>query len=109
MEAAKIKAMLDTFSKTLNAQTIFGKPITQSGKTIIPVCAVGFGFGAGGNAAKANGMGGGGGVLPVALIIIDKSDVRVEPLGPVGVTVDNLVERLIDGVKSFATKKKSNN
>ena len=109
MNATKLKAMLDTFSKTLNAQTIFGKPITQAGKTIVPVCAVGFGFGAGGDAAKASGMGGGGGVMPVALIIIDKNDVKVEPLGPVGVTIDNLLERLIEGVKGIASKKKSSN
>ncbi|MBD3311860.1 sporulation protein YtfJ [archaeon] len=105
MKTVDLKAMLDNFSKSLSAQSIFGKPVTQAGKTIIPVCAVGFGFGAGEGVSDKGGMGGGGGVMPVAVIIVDKSEVRVEPLGPVGVTLDNLVERLVEGVKSVAKKK----
>ena len=101
MDAVKLKAMLNTFSQMLTAQSIFGKPVTHAGKTIIPVCAIGFGFGSG----KDIGGGGGGGVLPVALIIIDKNDVRIEPLGPAGVLIDNLIERLFEGVKSIVEKK----
>lgn len=74
--------------RMLNTKTVVGEPITIEGATLIPLVSVGFGFGVGsGQGAEPNkatgqggGTGGGGGVKPVALVIIDKDGVRVEPI-----------------------------
>ncbi|MDH5485524.1 MAG: spore germination protein GerW family protein [Gammaproteobacteria bacterium] len=74
--------------RMLNTKTVVGEPITVEGNTLIPLISVGFGFGAGGGegtdpgkcAGTGGGTGGGGGVKPVALVIINKDGVRVEPI-----------------------------
>jgi len=72
----------------LSTKTVVGEPITIEGNTLIPLVSVGFGFGAGGGqgsepnkgSGHGGGTGGGGGVRPVALVIINKDGVRVEPI-----------------------------
>lgn len=74
--------------RMLNTKTVVGEPIVIEGNTLIPLVNVGFGFGVGGGqgtepqkgSGKGGGTGGGGGVKPVALIIINKEGVRVEPI-----------------------------
>ena len=74
--------------RMLNTKTVVGEPITIEGNTLIPLVNVGFGFGVGGGegtdpekgSGHGGGTGGGGGVKPVALIIINKDGVRVEPV-----------------------------
>ena len=74
--------------RMLNSKTVVGEPITVDGRTLIPLISIGFGFGVGageGNdpkkgAGSGGGTGGGGGVKPVALVIVDKDGVRVEPV-----------------------------
>lgn len=74
--------------RMLNSKTVVGEPITVEGNTLIPLINVGFGFGAGGGkgtdprqgSGHGGGVGGGGGVKPVALIIINKDGVRLEPV-----------------------------
>ena len=74
--------------RMLNTKTVVGDPITIEDNTLIPLISVGFGFGVGGGegsdpgkcAGVGGGTGGGGGVKPVALIVINKDGVRVEPI-----------------------------
>ena len=74
--------------RMLNTKTVVGEPITVEGNTLIPLVNVGFGFGVGSGkgtdpqkgSGHGGGTGGGGGVKPVALIIINKDGVRVEPI-----------------------------
>lgn len=74
--------------RMLNTKTVVGEPIVIEGNTLIPLVNVGFGFGAGGGEGKepekgsgqGGGTGGGGGVKPVALVIVNDSGVRVEPI-----------------------------
>ena len=74
--------------RMLHTKTVVGEPITVEGNTLIPLVSVGFGFGVGGGrgtepekgSGQGGGTGGGGGVKPVALIIINKDGVRVEPI-----------------------------
>ncbi len=74
--------------RMLNTKTVVGEPITIEGNTLIPLVNVGFGFGVGGGtgteqqkgSGHGGGTGGGGGVKPVALIVINKDGVRVEPI-----------------------------
>ncbi|MDH3378732.1 MAG: spore germination protein GerW family protein [Gammaproteobacteria bacterium] len=75
---------ISEIERMLNTKTVVGDPITVEGNTLIPLVSVGFGFGAGGgegkDPSKGAGTGGGGGVKPVALIIINKDGVRIEPI-----------------------------
>jgi len=74
--------------RMLSTKTVVGDPITVEGNTLIPLVNIGFGFGVGGGqgtdpkkgSGHGGGTGGGGGVKPVALIIINKDGVRVEPI-----------------------------
>ena len=74
--------------RMLNTKTVVGEPITIEGNTLIPLVNVGFGFGVGGGqgteqkkgSGHGGGTGGGGGIKPVALVIINKEGVRVEPI-----------------------------
>jgi uncharacterized spore protein YtfJ len=74
--------------RLLNTKTVVGDPITIEDNTLIPLISVGFGFGVGGGegtdpkkgGGTGGGTGGGGGVKPVALIVVNKDGVRVEPI-----------------------------
>jgi uncharacterized spore protein YtfJ len=74
--------------RLLNTKTVVGEPITVEGNTLIPLVNVGFGFGVGGGqgtepqkgSGHGGGTAGGGGVKPVALVIINKDGIRVEPI-----------------------------
>ena len=93
-EVAKLlKNSAEEMGRLLSAKTVVGEPLTVDGNTIVPLLSIGFGFGAGGGSGKGKsdgddggtggGTGGGGGVKPIAVIIIDKDGVRVEPVsGP---------------------------
>jgi len=85
-----VKTTLGEIEKVLSTRTVVGEPITVQGATLIPLISVGFGFGAGGGSGRgearqkgegaAGGTGGGAWVRPVAMIIIDKEGVRIEPI-----------------------------
>ena len=89
------KNSTEEMEKLLTAKSVVGEPIVVNGYIIVPLLSLGFGFGAGGGVGKGKngdnhdgegsggGTGGGGGVKPVAVIIIDKDGVRLEPVqGP---------------------------
>ena len=89
------KNSTEEMEKLLTAKSVVGEPMVVDGYTIVPLLSLGFGFGAGGGGGKGKngnnqdgegsggGTGGGGGVKPVAVIIISKDGVRVEPIqGP---------------------------
>ena len=103
---------IDEIERMLNTKTVVGEPITVDGNTLIPLVSVGFGFGVGGGegndpkkgAGSGGGTGAGGGVKPVALVIINKDGVRVEPVkGGAAALVDKVAE--VAG--KFATEKAS--
>ena len=115
-----MKNVEELFNKTtseienmINTRTVVGEPITIEGNTLIPLISVGFGFGAGGGegtdpkrgAGTGGGTGGGGGVKPVALIIINKDGVRVEPI--IGGTASALGKIAETVAKAASTKAES--
>ncbi len=87
-----LKTAMGEVERMLNTKTVVGEPIIIEGNTLIPLVSLGFGIGAGGGGgtgsmkggesgeAKGAGTGGGGGVKPVAIIIINKDGVRLEPV-----------------------------
>lgn len=112
-----MKDVENLFSKTiseiermLSTKTVVGDPITVEGNTLIPLVSVGFGFGAGGGegtepskgAGTGGGTGGGGGVKPVALVIINKDGVRLEPIKGGTTTV---LEKIVETVGKAASTK----
>jgi uncharacterized spore protein YtfJ len=108
-----LKATLNEIERLLNTRTVVGEPITVEGNTLIPLVAVGFGFGAGGGSGKEQktvnaeglgaGSGGGGGVKPVAIVIVNKDGVRVEPVRPRGAAT--MVEKVGEAVSKFMDKR----
>ena len=109
-----VKTTLQEIEKVLSARTVVGEPKTIEGVTIVPLISVGFGFGAGGGEGKAEtkqkgegaggGAGGGAWVRPRAIIIIDKSGIRIEPvmgsfafaMEKLGETIPRVVEKIIE-------------
>jgi uncharacterized spore protein YtfJ len=84
-----IKTCLGEIERVLTTRTVVGEPITVEGNTIIPLVKIGFGFGGGGGSGKGDtmkgegtgaGTGAGGGIEPVAVIVVSKDGVRVEPV-----------------------------
>jgi uncharacterized spore protein YtfJ len=109
-----LKTTLAEIERMLNTRTVVGEPITVDGNTIIPLVSVGFGFGGGGGSGKdqktsniegfGGGTGGGGGVRPVAVIIVNKDGVRVEPVRKGAATI---VEKVGEAVGRIVEKRGS--
>jgi len=85
-----VKTTLGEIEKVLSTKTVVGEPLNIEGITLIPLISAGFGFGAGGGSGKGDtkqkgegigsGTGGGAFVKPIAVIIVDKDGVHVEPI-----------------------------
>jgi len=108
------KTTLEEIEKVLTTRTVVGEPITVEDKTLIPLISIGFGFAAGGGSGKGEakqkgegaggGTGGGAWVRPIAVIIIDKEGVRVEPvrrglstmIEKIGEVVPKVVDKFVE-------------
>ncbi|HKV60107.1 MAG TPA: spore germination protein GerW family protein [Ktedonobacteraceae bacterium] len=85
-----VEQVLSQLVSNANVDTIFGKPIERDGATIIPCSEIAFGFGMGSGAGPVDergnptggGSGGGGGSQgrPVAVIVMTREGVRIEPV-----------------------------
>ena len=109
-----VKTTLGEIEKVLSTKTVVGEPITAEGATLIPLISAGFGFAAAGGSGKGEakqkgegaggGAGGGAWVRPIALVIVSKEGVRVEPImgslagaiEKIGETIPKITEKLID-------------
>ena len=120
-----VKTTLEEIEKVLTTRTVVGEPITIEDRTLIPLISVGFGFGAGGGSGKGEakqkgegeggGTGGGAWVKPVAVIIIDKEGVRIEPIRgglstaieKIGETIPRMMEKCMETcAEKWAERKK---
>ncbi len=115
-----LRTTADELEKMLSSKTVMGEPITVGDATIVPLRSAGFVFGSaggggkGGEAAKGEGEGaaggsaGAGGVRPVAVLIIDKDGVRIEPMkGSLAQMAEQLSEALPKVQQVFRGKKQS--
>ena len=120
-----IKATVEEIERMLSAKTVVGQSMIIEGFTVIPLVSVGFAFGVGAGGGKSgakekvdregsgSGGGGGGGVKPVAMLIIDKTGVRVEPiksgmtsaLESIGTRIPDVVEKLSEKVVDILGEK----
>jgi uncharacterized spore protein YtfJ len=108
-----VRTTLGEIEKVLDSKTVVGEPITIEGTTLIPLMSVGFGFAAGGGSGKgetkdtaeAGGSGGGAGVRPIAIIVIDKDGVRIEPIkGGMAAAIEKLSETIPDVAAKITEK-----
>ena len=106
-----IKTALGEIEKVVSTKTVVGEPLTIDNITLIPLISAGFGFGAGGGSGKEDskqknqgiggGAGGGAWVKPVAVVIVSREGVKVEPImgsiagamEKLGETIPNLIEK----------------
>ena len=104
------KTTLEEIERLLNTKTVVGEPIAVEGATLIPLVSFGFGFGAGGGSGKADEKGegdgsctgGGGGIKPVAIIVVTKDGVKVEPVKRGS---GRVLERIVETVAKAREKK----
>ena len=112
-----VKTTVAEIERLLRARTVVGEPMTIEGATLIPLISVGFFFGAGAGSGKAEakrkgegaggGTGAGGGVKPVAVVIIDKEGVRIEPIkGALATALEKLGEAIPAMVQKCWERKK---
>jgi len=89
---ADVLSRLSRMNEQATVKTVFGDPIHENGRTVIPVAAVayGMGFGGGRGRGKADnsgsdtgeGAGGGGGmsVRPIAILDIRDGETKIRPV-----------------------------
>ena len=110
-----VKTTLGEIEKVLSTKTVVGEPITIQDTTLIPLITAGFGFGAAGGAGKGEakqkgegsggGTGGGAWVKPVAVIIVSKDGVKVEPImGSMASAIERLGETIPHMMEKFIEK-----
>ena len=112
-----LKTTLAEIERLLTTRTVVGEPITIEGNTIIPLISFGFGFGAGGGSGKeqktivggalGGGSGGGGGIKPVAIIVVNKDGVRIEPLRKGAASMVEKVSEVLGKMAEKRSEKKA--
>ena len=112
-----VKTTLGEIEKVLSTKTVVGEPMAIEGVTLIPLISAGFGFGAGGAAGKGEakqkgegsggGTGGGAWVRPVAVVVVTKEGVKIEPImGSLAGAIEKLGETIPQMVEKWWERRK---
>ncbi len=95
MEEAKklVEIVTEKLTTLAKESAVLSQPIAVDGRYVVPICSLGMGYGGGGGGGNeltpsgeegpgGSGMGGGGGagVKPLAVLIVDGDQVRIESL-----------------------------
>jgi len=85
-DSTMLERLADTIGAHSGSRAVFGDPVEQDGRTVIPVSQSMFGSGGGSGTSEDAGTGGGGGggamSRPVGFIEIDADGSRFRPLSP---------------------------
>ena len=73
----QLAELAEAIGRQANATAVFGSPIVDGERTVIPVASARFGLG-GGDGLIAKGVGGGMTARPLGFIVIDKHGVRFQ-------------------------------
>jgi hypothetical protein len=73
----QLAELAETIGRQANATAVFGSPIVDGERTVIPVASARFGLG-GGDGLIVKGVGGGMTAKPLGFIVIDKHGVRFQ-------------------------------
>jgi uncharacterized spore protein YtfJ len=89
-----ISMIRNRLKKLAQANAVVSRPISMEDRHVLPLCELGMGFGGGGGTGEENGdkaqnkgQGTGGGsagsakATPIAVIVVDGNQVRIETLG----------------------------
>jgi uncharacterized spore protein YtfJ len=89
-----ISMIRDRLKKLAQSNAVVSKPISMGDRHVLPLCELGMGFGGGGGTGEENGdkaqhkgQGTGGGTAgsakatPIAVVVVDGGQVRIETLG----------------------------
>lgn len=105
-----LKATILEMEKLLTSKTVVAEPVTSDEVTVVPLLSVSVGFGAGvgpakdGDAGTGGGAGGGFKMKPVAVIVIEKDQVRVESLGKSRDAKYPLIEGVLEKIPQILKK-----
>jgi len=110
------KTTLEEIEKVLSSKTVVGEPMTIEGNTLIPLISIGFAFGAGAGMSMGRkkegegtgaGTGGGAGVKPVAVIVVGKEGVKVEPImGGMASAIERIGEAIPKAIENWWEQRK---
>jgi uncharacterized spore protein YtfJ len=75
--APRLAELAETIGRQANATAVFGSPVVDGERTVIPVAEAKFGLGAG-DGLIAKGVGGGMTAKPLGFIVIDRNGVRFQ-------------------------------
>ncbi len=112
-----VKTTLGEIEKVLSTKTVVGEPVVIEGITLIPLIKAGFGFGAGAGSGKGEdkqkgegsggGTGGGAYVKPIAVVVITKEGVKIEPvMGRVTGALEKLGETIPQTIEKWWERRK---
>ena len=118
-----IKTTVGEIERLISTRTVVGEPLTIEGATVIPLLSIGFFFGAASASAKGEvkqktegnagvsgiGTGAAGVVKPVAVVIMEKGGVRIEPLtfvGGLGTVIEKIGETIPRMIRRRGEQKK---
>ena len=73
----QLAELAEAIGRQANATAVFGSPIVDGDRTVIPVAQAKFGLG-GGDGLIAKGVGGGMTAKPLGFIVIDRNGVRFQ-------------------------------
>ena len=73
----QLAELAEAIGRQANATAVFGSPIVDGDRTVIPVASARFGLG-GGDGLIAKGVGGGMTAKPLGFIVIDRHGVRFQ-------------------------------
>ncbi len=84
-----MEKLADRLVRLAKDSAVMAQPISLGDRHVVPICDIGIGFGGGGGEGKdpntkseGGGLGSGGGVavIPVAVLVVDGKNVRLESL-----------------------------
>ena len=95
-----ITAIFEKMEEFISSKTVIGEPMTMGDITLLPIIEVAVGVAAGGKKEKDSAGGGmGAKIVPSAILVISKNDVRL-----VSVKNQDAINRLIDMVPGVVSK-----
>ena len=91
----QLAELAEAIGRQANATAVFGSPIVDGERTVIPVASARFGLG-GGDGLIAKGVGGGMTAKPLGFIVIDRHGVRFQrtpqpTLAPLAISVVSMI------------------
>ncbi|MCK9243744.1 MAG: sporulation protein [Candidatus Marinimicrobia bacterium] len=104
-----VNTLLSRLREIVASETVIGKPIEAEGATVIPVTKISIGFMAGGSTnpdetkkkIDGSGLGGGAMIEPLAVITIQKGEVKIHRIKEKASGVDKIMEIVPEIIEKY--------